>query len=112
MARPAAWVLTRAAFDQADDVLASALKTVEACSCDLGCPSCVHSPKCGSGNRPIDKEAAPFLLRALRDRVLTADRPLDPPARPLTLPGRDADAAPAGPKTILTILIISIFLPI
>ena len=30
--------------------------------CDLGCPSCVHSPKCGSGNRPIDKQACLFIF--------------------------------------------------
>lgn len=43
------------------------MDVVASCPCDLGCPSCVHSPKCGSGNRPIDKAAALFLLGALRD---------------------------------------------
>ena len=28
---------------------------IEACECPLGCPSCVQSPKCGSGNDPLDK---------------------------------------------------------
>ena len=36
---------------------------IEACECPLGCPSCVQSPKCGSGNDPLDKEGA---LRVLR----------------------------------------------
>jgi DEAD/DEAH box helicase domain-containing protein len=34
----------------------------------VGCPSCVHSPKCGSGNRPIDKAAALRVLTALLGR--------------------------------------------
>ena len=36
---------------------------IAACECPLGCPSCVQSPKCGSGNDPLDKEGA---LRVLR----------------------------------------------
>ena len=59
------------------------------CACEAGCPSCVHSPKCGSGNRPIDKPAAVFILDRLKqaapraDRADVADRsqPLEPAAR-------------------------------
>lgn len=36
---------------------------IEACECPSGCPSCVQSPKCGSGNDPLDKQSA---VRALR----------------------------------------------
>jgi DEAD/DEAH box helicase domain-containing protein len=38
---------------------------IRACPCESGCPSCVHSPKCGSGNRPIDKAAARFILEKI-----------------------------------------------
>ncbi|PKN08800.1 MAG: DEAD/DEAH box helicase [Deltaproteobacteria bacterium HGW-Deltaproteobacteria-8] len=57
--------LTREAFSRAEELLDRTLAVVRDCPCELGCPSCVHSPKCGSGNRPIDKAAAHFLLREL-----------------------------------------------
>ncbi|MDQ3156926.1 MAG: DEAD/DEAH box helicase [Actinomycetota bacterium] len=38
---------------------------IDACECSGGCPSCVHSPKCGNGNEPLDKAAAIVLLDAL-----------------------------------------------
>ncbi|AMK09795.1 DEAD/DEAH box helicase [Pseudodesulfovibrio indicus] len=58
--------LVRQAFERADELVGTTLKTISDCPCELGCPSCVHSPKCGSGNRPIDKRAARFVLEAIR----------------------------------------------
>ena len=55
------------AFDQATELLERTLAAIVSCPCELGCPSCVHSPKCGSGNRPIDKGSARFILEAMRD---------------------------------------------
>ncbi len=57
--------LTRAAFAQAENFFAHVLRAMADCPCELGCPSCVHSPKCGSGNRPIDKEGAVLLLKSM-----------------------------------------------
>jgi DEAD/DEAH box helicase domain-containing protein len=54
--------LSRQAFTRAKDLLENTLDVIRACPCESGCPSCVHSPKCGSGNRPIDKAAAIFIL--------------------------------------------------
>ena len=59
--------LTRLAFSKAAALLETTLRAIADCDCETGCPSCVHSPKCGSGNRPIDKAAAMFLLETLRD---------------------------------------------
>ena len=57
--------LTRQAFPDARGLLEATFKAVAACPCEDGCPSCVHSPKCGSGNRPISKIGALELLREM-----------------------------------------------
>jgi DEAD/DEAH box helicase domain-containing protein len=57
--------LCRLAFDRAKTLLQLTYDTIVECACENGCPSCVHSPKCGSGNRPIDKPAARFILEKL-----------------------------------------------
>lgn len=57
--------LTRKAFSLFDRLLKKTLAAVRDCPCELGCPSCVHSPKCGSGNRPIDKQCCLAVLNGL-----------------------------------------------
>jgi len=59
--------LARKAFEKIDELLHLTRQTINDCPCELGCPSCVHSPKCGSGNRPIDKQAALEILGDLLD---------------------------------------------
>ncbi len=44
-------------------------RLLERCPCAGGCPSCVQSPKCGNGNRPLDKDGALLLVRLLLDRA-------------------------------------------
>jgi DEAD/DEAH box helicase domain-containing protein len=58
--------LTRQAFQKIDDLLMHTLNIIKSCKCKNGCPRCVHSPKCGSGNRPIDKDSAQFLLETIQ----------------------------------------------
>ncbi len=57
--------LCRQAYTDAHKLFQNALHAMQECPCSDGCPSCVHSPKCGSGNRPISKEGAIQLLQAL-----------------------------------------------
>jgi DEAD/DEAH box helicase domain-containing protein len=35
---------------------------IAGCGCATGCPGCVQSPKCGTGNEPLEKDAAVRLL--------------------------------------------------
>jgi DEAD/DEAH box helicase domain-containing protein len=58
--------LSRKAFEKIDELLDFTYRAIAECTCETGCPSCVHSPKCGSGNRPIDKQASLQIL----DRLL------------------------------------------
>jgi DEAD/DEAH box helicase domain-containing protein len=57
--------LSRQAFRQIEQLFDRTLEAVAGCPCENGCPACVHSPKCGSGNRPIDKTAAHFILQRM-----------------------------------------------
>lgn len=57
--------LAESAFHRIDELLLQTENMISSCSCENGCPSCVHSPKCGSGNRPIDKAACLRLLELL-----------------------------------------------
>lgn len=54
--------LTRRAFDVVEDWFKSALEVITECNCEEGCPSCTQDSQCGSGNQPLDKEGARFLL--------------------------------------------------
>ncbi len=73
-------------FDRLETVLEATLELIEGCPCEDGCPGCVHSPKCGSGNRPIDKRGAAHALR-----LLLAHEPLPAPA-----PAPERSSAPVS----------------
>jgi DEAD/DEAH box helicase domain-containing protein len=57
--------LSARGYDIIEDLIERTKELIAACGCSQGCPACIHSPKCGSGNKPLDKAAAIELLRYL-----------------------------------------------
>jgi DEAD/DEAH box helicase domain-containing protein len=53
------------AYEMAQEWFAATRDTLKACVCELGCPGCVQSPKCGNGNNPLDKRGAVTVLSRL-----------------------------------------------
>jgi DEAD/DEAH box helicase domain-containing protein len=79
--------LSHRAFDIIEELLLKTRLLVEKCPCDDGCPSCIHSPKCGSGNKPLDKKACLVILNflmnpeALQDALKSLDLTDAPPPK-------------------------------
>ncbi len=61
--------LAQRGFEVATDLLERTLEHLRECGCEEGCPSCIHSPKCGSGNKPLDKKAALLVLECLLGHI-------------------------------------------
>ena len=57
--------LANRAYQVLEELLERVRDLVETCPCEDGCPSCIHSPKCGHGNFPLDKQGCIHLLRHL-----------------------------------------------
>ncbi|KAF1797843.1 P-loop containing nucleoside triphosphate hydrolase protein [Mucor lusitanicus] len=64
--------VVRQAFKFFDGLVNTCINQIEACTCDSGCPSCVHLAFCSEQNQVCSKEGALIVLKALRgDDVLT-----------------------------------------
>ncbi len=72
--------LAARAFQILEDLLRRTQALINDCPCEEGCPSCIHSPKCGSGNKPLDKQAAGEIAR-----LLLGDQPALLPAEVVTV---------------------------
>ncbi len=57
--------LAQRAFAELSALLEKTRELLDACPCDVGCPACIQSPRCGNGNKPLDKAAALHVLRVL-----------------------------------------------
>lgn len=71
-------------FDVFPMLVERTTKLIADCPCEIGCPSCIHSPKCGHGNIPLDKQSALLTLE-----VLAGQRKIDPPKPSSKVPIND-----------------------
>lgn len=71
-------------YELIEELLEKTLVLVSSCECEQGCPSCIHSPKCGAGNKPLDKTACVLCLELLLNR-----KSLGAPGSPYPDPGTD-----------------------
>ena len=86
------------AYERAGELVGITIAVIERCPCEGGCPACVHSPKCGSGNHPIDKEGAASLLSMLSKPGPSTS--IAPQAVPMPVPdGLPEDLFASHPKT-------------
>lgn len=60
--------LAERSYSQLEELLQRCLSLIEECDCEEGCPACIYSSKCGSGNVPLDKDAAVMVISLLLDR--------------------------------------------
>ncbi len=95
--------LAQHGFEVVFELLEKTLQHLKDCECEEGCPSCIHSPKCGSGNKPLDKKAAIMTLEFLLGHVPLksldqSDEAMEP--EPI-LEHSEAPAQPAdGPRVV------------
>jgi DEAD/DEAH box helicase domain-containing protein len=91
--------LSAKGYESLEELLERTHRLVSGCSCEQGCPSCIHSPKCGNGNQPLDKQAARLILGVLTGVTPLEKRseatPIDPIPMTIleTAPQREALAA-------------------
>jgi DEAD/DEAH box helicase domain-containing protein len=85
--------LSTRGFRELDDLLARVIDLLDGCGCAAGCPACIQSPKCGNGNRPLDKSGA----RAVLALLLGREAPAIPfaPLPPVDLAAPPVPEAPA-----------------
>jgi DEAD/DEAH box helicase domain-containing protein len=90
-------------FGRIEGLLEATRERLRECPCELGCPGCVHSPRCGNGNRPIDKAGALDALDLLLGERTLALPPEAVSRRATALAIAEEPAAPAEPTPRLLV---------
>lgn len=93
--------LAQRGFEIILELLGKTLDLVRTCPCEQGCPACIYSPRCGSGNKPLDKEAARLILEALTGVISLADISPDEVHHQITSPSRQEAFERVDQKRIL-----------
>jgi DEAD/DEAH box helicase domain-containing protein len=57
------------AYRAAVDWLTATREAIDRCGCEVGCPSCIQSPKCGNGNNPLAKREAVAALEVVLSSI-------------------------------------------
>jgi DEAD/DEAH box helicase domain-containing protein len=82
-------------FERLEALLEATRERLRECPCETGCPGCVHSARCGNGNRPIDKAGALDALELLLGERALALPPPRAPAPLAPVAAAPCEAAPA-----------------
>jgi DEAD/DEAH box helicase domain-containing protein len=97
--------LTERGFQVLPELFLKTRQLLEECTCDTGCPSCVHSPKCGSGNKPLDKQGAYATLQGLLGETPWTDARQSPRCLPTAASDpqakEEAEAATVRPHAVV-----------
>ncbi|MCX5858588.1 MAG: DUF1998 domain-containing protein, partial [Proteobacteria bacterium] len=83
--------LCRKGFREFPELVRATRDLIRRCPCPAGCPTCNQSPKCGSGNRPLDKPGALILVEYLYQMESSLNSPL-----PRGEPARAGQNRPGG----------------
>ena len=84
------------AYPTYETLLEKTLAVIRDCECENGCPACVHSPKCGSGNRPIAKGAALRVLEGIMSAPPQQVASAGPDIEAVGAPEPEPEAWPQG----------------
>jgi DEAD/DEAH box helicase domain-containing protein len=95
--------LAQRGFEIITELLERTMDHLKTCECDEGCPSCIHSPKCGNGNKPLDKGAAIMILEFLLGRISLSqfyDQEEEGQPGPLLVTEEDNEPELSGPRVV------------
>ncbi len=95
--------LAQRGFETILELLEKTWEHVKSCECEDGCPSCIHSPKCGNGNKPRDKAAAQLILEGLLGRIPfseMSDETDEQTTAPATVEENNEKEKCAGPRIL------------
>jgi DEAD/DEAH box helicase domain-containing protein len=88
--------LAKRGYDIIEGLLEKTLDLISECPCEAGCPSCIHSPQCGSGNKPLDKAGALYLIQLLLGQIPLMISERQHPSPMETLKGLASQATDPG----------------
>jgi len=93
--------IARAIFARLEELISLAGQITRECPCADGCPSCIHSPRCGAGNRPLDKRAVIRTVDLALGREALPAQAVELEEPEFDLPGESLSLAPPPPAPVI-----------